>query len=50
MKSNISQARISQEIRTMRKENLPYLKAEPLDDDIYNWHFTFLGPENSDFH
>ena len=47
---NISHARILQEIRNINKEKLSYLKAEPLEDDIYTWHFTIQGPEGTDFH
>lgn len=39
-----------QEIRNLSKEKLDYLKAEPLESDIYTWHFTIRGPEGTDFH
>jgi hypothetical protein len=44
MKTNIGQARISQEIRSFVKEKLPYLHAQPMEDNMYMWHFTFQGP------
>lgn len=48
--SNISKQRIMAEAKKLRQEKLSYLAAAPLEDDIYTWHFTFQGPENTDFH
>lgn len=47
---NIGRARILQELKNLKKEELDYLHAEPLETDLYTWHFTFRGPENTDFH
>jgi ubiquitin-protein ligase len=45
--ANISNQRILTELKKLTKENLTDLKAGPLPDDLYTWHFTFQGPENT---
>ena len=48
--ANISRQRIMAEVNKLSTEKLPYLVAAPLPDNIYNWHFTIQGPENTEFH
>jgi ubiquitin-protein ligase len=45
--ANISKQRILGEVKKLQQEKLNYLYAAPLEDDLYNWHFTFQGPENT---
>lgn len=44
---NIGNQRILAEIKKLANEKLNYLQAGPLPDDLYTWHFTFQGPENT---
>jgi ubiquitin-conjugating enzyme E2 J1 len=48
--ANISRQRIAGEVKNMSKEKLTYLHAAPLPDDLYTWHYTIQGPENTEFH
>lgn len=38
------------EVKKLSNEKLSYLMAAPLAENIYNWHFTIQGPENTEFH
>ena len=42
--ANISNQRIMAEVKKLTNEKLSYLKAGPLPDNLYVWHFTFQGP------
>nr|CAB3267443.1 ubiquitin-conjugating enzyme E2 J1-like [Phallusia mammillata] len=40
--------RLMKEAREMREATSEY-SAKPLDDNLFEWHFTFRGPADSDF-
>jgi ubiquitin-conjugating enzyme E2 J1 len=50
MSKSIGQNRILQEMKSMAKERPENLFAQPLENDMFIWHFTILGPESTDFH
>lgn len=37
-------------MKSIAKEKPAHLFAAPLPDNLFIWHFTILGPENTDFH
>jgi len=39
--------RLMTELTKLRNTPPDFFFAEPLDDNIYEWHFTVIGPENS---
>eukprot|EP00163_Fabomonas_tropica_P020425 TRINITY_DN3607_c3_g2_i1.p1 TRINITY_DN3607_c3_g2~~TRINITY_DN3607_c3_g2_i1.p1 ORF type:complete len:449 (-),score=94.08 TRINITY_DN3607_c3_g2_i1:14-1360(-) len=41
--------RLLQEAREMQKDPNERYTAAPLDDDIFEWHFTIAGPEDSPY-
>ncbi|KAI8594517.1 ubiquitin-conjugating enzyme/RWD-like protein [Dissophora ornata] len=41
--------RIMQEARELVREPSTEFAASPLDTDIFEWHFTIRGPEETDF-
>eukprot|EP01091_Cochliopodium_minus_P016692 TRINITY_DN6325_c0_g1_i1.p1 TRINITY_DN6325_c0_g1~~TRINITY_DN6325_c0_g1_i1.p1 ORF type:complete len:344 (-),score=107.55 TRINITY_DN6325_c0_g1_i1:71-1072(-) len=41
--------RILSEVRELRKENSPHFHALPLQDNLFEWHFTIRGPSETDF-
>jgi len=47
--NNPSVKRIMREVKEMEKENNPDFIASPLEDNIFEWHFTIRGPRDSDF-
>ncbi|KAI3646293.1 hypothetical protein MP228_009221 [Amoeboaphelidium protococcarum] len=49
-KSNASIKRILKEWQVMQKDLAPEYEAHPVgDDNLFEWHFTIKGPENSAF-
>eukprot|EP00029_Vermamoeba_vermiformis_P004122 TRINITY_DN14651_c0_g1_i1.p1 TRINITY_DN14651_c0_g1~~TRINITY_DN14651_c0_g1_i1.p1 ORF type:complete len:340 (-),score=103.89 TRINITY_DN14651_c0_g1_i1:66-1085(-) len=47
--NNPSVRRIMKEIKEMQAEKSTLYTAMPLDDNIFEWHFTIRGPRESDF-
>lgn len=47
--SNPSIKRIMQEVREMEKEKSSQFYAAPLEDDLFEWHFTIRGPRETPF-
>jgi len=47
--NNPSVKRIMREIREMEKETSTQFKAKPLEDNLFEWHFTIRGPRDTDF-
>lgn len=41
--------RLLSELRKLQKDPPHHFRAEPLEENIFEWHFTILGPEDSDF-
>lgn len=41
--------RLLSELKKLRKDPPSHFRAEPLEENIFEWHFTILGPEDSDF-
>ncbi|KAI9302328.1 ubiquitin-conjugating enzyme/RWD-like protein [Cunninghamella echinulata] len=41
--------RILQEAKELSKEDSNEFEAHPLEDNIFEWHFTISGPEGTDF-
>jgi len=41
--------RILREVKEFQKEQDPDLVAVPLEDDLFEWHFTMRGPPDSEF-
>jgi len=41
--------RILKEIRELKKVKSSLLVADPLEDNIFEWHFTMRGPRNTEF-
>lgn len=48
-KNNPSVKRIMQEVREMRKQQSSQFHAAPLEDDLFEWHFTIRGPRETPF-
>jgi hypothetical protein len=44
---NISNQRILAEVRKLSSDKPEDMRAGPLPDDLYTWHFTFRGPINT---
>ena len=41
--------RIQSELAVLKKEPPDFFRAQPLNDDLLDWHFVLLGAENSAF-
>lgn len=41
--------RIQSELASLKKEPPDFFRAQPLNDDLLDWHFVLLGAENSVF-
>jgi len=41
--------RLLSELKKLQKDPPAHFHAEPLEENIFEWHFTILGPEDSDF-
>jgi len=37
------------ELKKLQKDPPKFFRAEPLETDIFEWHFTIFGPEETDF-
>lgn len=48
-KNSSSVKRILSEYRELKKNKSSYYTAFPLEDNIYEWHFTIRGPRDSEF-
>jgi len=47
--SNRAQQRILKEIKELSKSESSLFCAKPLEDNIFEWHFTIRGPRDTDF-
>jgi ubiquitin-conjugating enzyme E2 J1 len=41
--------RIAQEARSIQEDPSDFFLAQPLETDLFDWHFTILGPDESAF-
>ncbi len=41
--------RIGQEARSIQEDPSDFFLAQPLETDLFDWHFTILGPDESAF-
>jgi ubiquitin-conjugating enzyme E2 J1 len=49
VRSNPAIRRIRKEIKELRDDNNSCYAASPLEDDVFEWHFTIRGPKDSAF-
>jgi len=47
--NNPSIKRIMREVKEMNKDINPHYTAKPLEDNLFEWHFTIRGPPDSPF-
>ena len=47
--SSTTRKRILKEIKEMNEKRNENYFAEPIENDIFTWHFTIRGPKGSDF-
>ena len=47
--TSITLKRIQTEYTMLIKDPPENFVAYPLNDDLFNWHFTIRGPENTEF-
>jgi len=47
--NNPAVKRIMREMKEMEKEKSPFYYARPLDEDIFEWHFTIRGPKDTPY-
>ncbi|KAJ1909133.1 Ubiquitin-conjugating enzyme E2 J1 [Tieghemiomyces parasiticus] len=47
--STPSVKRLMKEWRTLQRENSPHYEAAPLEDNLFEWHFTLRGQAGTDF-
>ena len=47
--SSTALRRIRADIMELKKNPSPLYKADPLEDDMFEWHFTVRGPTGTDF-
>ena len=48
-RSNPSIKRILADVRELEKHPSSRYYAEPMEDNMFEWHFTICGPKDSDF-
>ncbi|PHZ08864.1 UBC-like protein [Rhizopus microsporus ATCC 52813] len=46
---NLGVKRIMQEAKEIATENAYEYSAHPLEDNLFEWHFTIRGPDGTDF-
>ncbi len=46
---NTGVRRIMEEVNEMKKDPSDQYFAMPLEDNIFDWHFTLRGPKGTDF-
>ena len=46
---NTGVRRIMEEVNEMKKDPSDQYHAMPLEDNIFDWHFTLRGPKGTDF-
>eukprot|EP01028_Stygiella_incarcerata_P009206 TRINITY_DN432_c0_g1_i3.p1 TRINITY_DN432_c0_g1~~TRINITY_DN432_c0_g1_i3.p1 ORF type:complete len:250 (+),score=46.23 TRINITY_DN432_c0_g1_i3:100-849(+) len=49
MTQSASIRRIQRELKEITESPVPDFEAHPLEDNLFEWHFTFRGQEDSDF-
>lgn len=42
--------RLQQDYINLNKDPVPYIRAEPLPENLLEWHYVISGPENSPYH
>ena len=47
--SNIAVKRIHCDVRELNRNPSRQYSAAPLEDNLFEWHFTLRGPQGSDF-
>jgi len=47
--NNPSVKRIMKEVKEMERETSTQFRAVPLEDNLFEWHFTIRGPQDTDF-
>lgn len=47
--ANILIKRLNKDLRELLKNPVPGVGVEPVENDIKNWHFTLLSPEDSEY-
>ena len=48
-KSITATSRLQQDYVRLKKDPVPYIVAEPLPNNICEWHYVVLGPENTPY-
>lgn len=48
-KSTTSSARLRQDYLRLKRDPVPYITAEPLPQNIFEWHYVVKGPEDSPY-
>ncbi|CAL4086118.1 unnamed protein product, partial [Meganyctiphanes norvegica] len=43
-------SRLKKDYKTLKREPVPYVVTEPLEDNILEWHYVVQGPEDSPYH
>jgi ubiquitin-conjugating enzyme E2 J1 len=49
MAQSASVRRIQRELKEVQESSSRDFEAHPVDDNLFEWHFTFRGQEDSDF-
>ncbi|XP_054272204.1 ubiquitin-conjugating enzyme E2 J2 [Macrosteles quadrilineatus] len=48
-KHNSATSRLKQDYMRLKRDPVPYVVAEPLPNNILEWHYVVLGPENTPY-
>lgn len=48
-RGNMATRRLKQDYMRLMKDPVPYVKAHPLHQNILEWHFAVLGPEDTPY-